>query len=953
MDDDEAGNAAPAAAEFGQPPVMPPAMPPPLPPSPPPLPSRELVPQAGVIYKLDSSKASFAELARDSRGAGRVFVFTSKVFRMRLPGSVNDPNVESLRPFEVAFESFPPDVAARIESSLAELSAAGFDVRNRICHLIVDLYHRSSIFIVSVTRADGKAVARVFLRREGSAVVPKTHFYVDLLTELLDGRFLWTTGAKAILSAPGQVQVQQIAGAPPARLAAAHQQRLDLLPAGAQVRGVPDREAMAQLLERHHVQIRDFHLQRKMFVPMSDADRRHAATLNDAYTQADSTGLADPAVYAEMERLQNKQTSWVGGIFVLIASLVVFLAAGATGNDGWFSGGQNREVLILLVGVLFFHEFGHYVAMKVFRYRNVRMFFIPLFGAAVSGTNYSAPGWKKVIVALMGPLPGIFIGGALGIAGLYWHRPMLVKIAMMSLILNGSNLLPVLPLDGGRVMQALLFSRHYIADVLFRLIAALALIGIGLASGGKFFIYLGIAMILAVPLTWRLGRIAAALKQSGFQPPPPDSQRIPPHIAQLIIDRIKGSSMKGVKANNRTMAQHALTVYESLCSRSPGWLATIGLAALHIGSLVIALVLALVLAFAQGGKLSRFARAAVSQPQQTVSSNQIVYAASGEQDAAEWNGPRKTIYVNFDKIPQAVAAFDDWQSSLQAGEELERFGQSVLICFPASDDRARLRWIGLIEPRSRQFGVSDEKGYGGANFRLTCVAPTFDAADKMDKELNEYFRLPNQLYLIPPWSAAAASNRWDQFRLARSTYVKMRDAGRSVRKDPRIADLSKRAREALRRGERDEYERLNDQRRKIQQEADDAEQKRIAALTDGSIDPVTASLYLALPKPTTMPAEDDDLVADWQSRFKSPAYQALAARMGQIELAGGNPVHRSNRFSSEFALVGHESLLISIRYTRFDDPAEGWRALVQWLESRGFKNIRYEIKFVDDAGMND
>ena len=67
-----------------------------------------------------------------------------------------------------------------------------------------------------------------------------------------------------------------------------------------------------------------------------------------------------------------------------------------------------------LIPILLFHEFGHYVAMRVFGYQDLRMFFIPLFGAAVSGRHYNVPGWKKAIVSLAGPVPGIGLGVALG-----------------------------------------------------------------------------------------------------------------------------------------------------------------------------------------------------------------------------------------------------------------------------------------------------------------------------------------------------------------------------------------------------------------------------------------------------------------------------------------------------------------------------------------------------------
>ena len=46
-------------------------------------------------------------------------------------------------------------------------------------------------------------------------------------------------------------------------------------------------------------------------------------------------------------------------------------------------GGLSVEMLAILVGVLFVHELGHWVAMRVFGYRNLKMFFIPFFGAGL------------------------------------------------------------------------------------------------------------------------------------------------------------------------------------------------------------------------------------------------------------------------------------------------------------------------------------------------------------------------------------------------------------------------------------------------------------------------------------------------------------------------------------------------------------------------------------------
>lgn len=91
----------------------------------------------------------------------------------------------------------------------------------------------------------------------------------------------------------------------------------------------------------------------------------------------------------KIERQANQKASWTSAILTLVVTVAIFFAVG-WGDEGWQS-------LLLIAGVLFLHELGHLVAMWQFRYRNLRMFFIPFFGAAVSGQNYNLPGWKKAI----------------------------------------------------------------------------------------------------------------------------------------------------------------------------------------------------------------------------------------------------------------------------------------------------------------------------------------------------------------------------------------------------------------------------------------------------------------------------------------------------------------------------------------------------------------------------
>jgi Zn-dependent protease len=162
-----------------------------------------------------------------------------------------------------------------------------------------------------------------------------------------------------------------------------------------------------------------------------------------------------------------EQKSWVQTLVLLAASLMVF------GAMGLFTYGVTE--LMLLVGVLFFHETGHYLGMRLFNYRDVRMFFIPFFGAAVSGRSTSVAGYKEAIVILLGPVPGILLGAAVGVACLFYDDELLRTTARMLLLINGFNLLPFMPLDGGRLLQLVLFSRQRHLEAIFRFATALLL----------------------------------------------------------------------------------------------------------------------------------------------------------------------------------------------------------------------------------------------------------------------------------------------------------------------------------------------------------------------------------------------------------------------------------------------------------------------------------------------
>src|SRR5439155_1010311 len=117
-------------------------------------------------------------------------------------------------------------------------------------------------------------------------------------------------------------------------------------------------------------------------------------TASDQAGEPAALSADDMAVLHELEELQNRRASTGSTLLMLVVSLLLFVAA--------FQGDQGWDQVWVLVLVLTFHELGHYLAMRWFGYRNLRMFFIPFLGAAVSGKHYNVAGWKKAVVALMG-----------------------------------------------------------------------------------------------------------------------------------------------------------------------------------------------------------------------------------------------------------------------------------------------------------------------------------------------------------------------------------------------------------------------------------------------------------------------------------------------------------------------------------------------------------------------
>jgi Zn-dependent protease len=166
-----------------------------------------------------------------------------------------------------------------------------------------------------------------------------------------------------------------------------------------------------------------------------------------------------------------------------------------------------------IVGVLALHETGHYLGMRWFGYRDMRMFFVPALGAAVSGHKPGVPAWQEAIVLLLGPLPGLLLGCGIYFVDLVDAVPLLRGGAAWLVTLNFLNLLPFEPLDGGKLCNRHLFSRVRWLEMVA---VVLGTVGLVLVCLGPVWICLGLSAALAIfglaPARYKLARAAADLQ---------------------------------------------------------------------------------------------------------------------------------------------------------------------------------------------------------------------------------------------------------------------------------------------------------------------------------------------------------------------------------------------------------------------------------------------------------
>lgn len=110
---------------------------------------------------------------------------------------------------------------------------------------------------------------------------------------------------------------------------------------------------------------------------------------------------------------------------------------------------------VAFVLLIFVHEMGHVYALREFRIRSSVPIFIPFVGAYVAMKEMPQNARIEAWVGISGPLVGT--GGAMlcWSTALYTGSSFWMAVAYTGFFLNLFNLIPISPLDGGRVAAAI------------------------------------------------------------------------------------------------------------------------------------------------------------------------------------------------------------------------------------------------------------------------------------------------------------------------------------------------------------------------------------------------------------------------------------------------------------------------------------------------------------------
>lgn len=876
-------------------------------------------------YKIDGSTIPWDEFRREKPLITCLLLYPLK-FIGAVTGADCDPAVDSTTRFLTAPDAVAPEALDRLKPGMDALAELGF--AQPVYHSFADPVNYATYDWATMRRNSGGILARATMFNHTHA--GKQFPQLLLITKLLAGGFVVSSAGEHRCEMPPGVTYRHEPDADAATILAIHEQAVGTRP----VWRLTTDELVVEVTEELHRLVMAHNISRGRYI----LPRQIAPPPVEPY---------DHLLHTAAARLlaPDKQRKWQANLKLLCITALMFVALLGPATDWMFA--------LMILPVLLFHEAGHWIAMKAFGYGDVRMFFIPMFGAAVSGKKPRIAGWKPVVVYLAGPVPGILLAIPLAIIADRQQIDWLHFFARIMLFINLLNMLPVMPLDGGRVAHALLFQRHYLLDVFFRIFAGAVLIIIGglatlamLDAGPIITVFnmllpiLGVVMLLGLPASWAVGRTVRAMRHNLRDDAFDMAGKPTPQFAYEVglVHRDGAHKKRTAKKALERLVTRSRETIDALGTRPIGILGTLLLGGTYVGMFVVGAI-----AFVPAPPAVGPMRGGIEM-RWTVSPDQI--ELFGDKRTPHPPNESITLIASFDSHEMAERSYVALQTMIPDGGRMMLFGQTVFVEVPRYDvDRDELRSV--LTKGSAQY---TESTYDHAGARIAFM---FDATDVDVQHLTDQVLGYSAFFnveLVAPWDPAAELTE-DQL-LARRTIGRCKRL-RINYEDPILKlaatqRVSKDGYQVRRNGEeayRDRYHQLQLEAFEEELAKSDRPLDRDLGLT--WLQPIvrTSDRRSALTDDeahvgTNGPANDDRIQLHWDRLIN------IAPRLGR-HAYGTDDIPDTNFFVSDSLYIGlpdaftYESKYFVTNGYAYN-PIDAIYAHVTWLYQHGAKSMRYE-----------
>ncbi len=155
-------------------------------------------------------------------------------------------------------------------------------------------------------------------------------------------------------------------------------------------------------------------------------------------------------------------------IHITFLLFLVWIAASDYASGGLEAAKSSIVFVLLVFACVVAHEFGHILTARNFGVKTPEVTLLPIGGVANMERIPEDP-WQELLVAIAGPMVNVVIAGLLIVTGGFavadlqsidLEKATLVqRLALINISLVVFNLIPAFPMDGGRVLRALLAMR--------------------------------------------------------------------------------------------------------------------------------------------------------------------------------------------------------------------------------------------------------------------------------------------------------------------------------------------------------------------------------------------------------------------------------------------------------------------------------------------------------------